>query len=157
MTFGIHTIRLRTLLGACALAPLLGCASGASAECRPMLSERFGIVHRYTGTLGSMQERIRKFGTVTTLRVQTMDGRDVAARGIELVLRAADRAGERDLARLSRTPAGCVVEVVGWEGVFAGGAACDPRRRDVKSAFDSVQGPGWRVRHEILFASLELR
>ena len=157
MTIGRHSVRLRALLGALALALLMGCASSASAEWRPMLSERFGIVHRYTGTVGWL-EGVKSIPTLA-MKVLAVDGRDVASLGVELVLDSMDGEVGKQIRQLAyKRPTAQPVEVVGCECLFGGGIPADPHGRHIANEDEWKSGAlDWSVRRHIRAFSLEVR
>jgi len=122
-----------------------------------MLSQRFGIVHRYTGTV----RWVRGVKSIPTLamKVLTVDGRDVSRLGVELVLDSMDGEVGKQIHRLAnKRPTAQPVDVVGCECLFGGGIPADPHGRLIAKDDDWRSGLlGWSVRRHIQTFSLEVR
>lgn len=146
---------LLVLLGLAALAATPGCAGGVSPEFRPLVSEQFGTVHRYTGVLRRVHEGV-------ALTVLEVDGRDVFERGVAIKLDSLDGAVMQQVRRIAaaKTPAAAVV-VVGWEELFGGGEAEDPHGRRIPDEPSQEEvfpwREGWRIRRRIHCVSVEAR
>lgn len=162
----LPSFRLPALRGVCSSAFLLGGALGAcvsssvpppAEEWRPLLSEHFGIVHRYTGTVGW----VRGVKSIPTLamKVLAVDGRDVASLGVELVLDSMDGEVGKQIRRLAHErPTAQPVEVVGCECLFGGGIPADPHGRLIPNEDEWKSGAlHWSVRRHIQTFSLEVR
>lgn len=122
-----------------------------------MLSERFGIVHRYTGTVGWVHG-VKSIPTLA-MKVLAVDGRDVSRLGVELVLDSMDGEVGKQIRRLAyERPTAQPVEVVGCECLFGGGIPADPHGRLIANEDEWKSGVlDWSVRRHIRAFSLEVR
>lgn len=122
-----------------------------------MLSERFGIVHRYTGTV-SWVDGVKSIPTLA-MKVLAVDGRDVASLGVELELDSMEgEVGKLIRALAHERPTAQPVEVVGCECLFGGGIPADPHGRQIPNDDEWKSGAlHWSVRRHIRTFSLEVR